>query len=58
MIEAVAILQVEGSHGHLTAEALRLPVSLYNAKEHYDDIRDKMDRLWRFRGWTVKLHLR
>jgi outer membrane protein len=39
--EIVALLQVKASIGDLTAEALHLPVEIYNPVVHYNKIRDK-----------------
>jgi TolC family type I secretion outer membrane protein len=39
--EAIANLQVMSAVGSLTARDLRLPVTLYNPSENYDDVRDK-----------------
>jgi outer membrane protein len=39
--ETVAILQVKAAIGDLTAEALRLPVDLYNPVTHYDNARNR-----------------
>ncbi|MGE0108199.1 MAG: TolC family outer membrane protein [Bdellovibrionales bacterium] len=39
--EAIAHLQVMSAIGSLTARNLRLPVTLYNPSENYDDVRNK-----------------
>lgn len=35
----LAILQIKASVGELTADALKLPVDIYNPKKHYSDVR-------------------
>ena len=40
--EAVSILQIRAAIGALTAEALRLPVQLYDPNMHYEAARDKL----------------
>ncbi|PPR71448.1 MAG: Outer membrane efflux protein BepC [Alphaproteobacteria bacterium MarineAlpha3_Bin4] len=39
--QIVAIFELKASIGQLTARALKLPVELYNPKEHYRAVRDK-----------------
>jgi TolC family type I secretion outer membrane protein len=37
---ALAILQLRGATGDLTANALKLPVDIYDPERHYNDVRD------------------
>jgi outer membrane protein len=37
----VAALQLRGTIGEITAEALNLPVEVYDPAKHYEDVRDK-----------------
>ncbi|MDA8230016.1 MAG: TolC family outer membrane protein [Magnetospirillum sp.] len=39
--EMVAAFQLRSALGQLTAEALQLPVDVYDPRKHYDDVRDK-----------------
>lgn len=38
---AVAVMQLRAALGSLTAEALQLPVDVYNPQTHYDSVRNK-----------------
>ena len=42
MTKPVSILQIRAAIGALTAEALRLPVQLYDPNVHYEAARDKL----------------
>ena len=37
----LAVLQIKSAIGELTADALKLPLDVYDPKRHYDDVRDK-----------------